>query len=220
MSFTANNKYLIGGTDNDVRVWRVKDGKEVATIPVGVMVRSVAASKDGRWIAGGSQEGHVWVWDTTIYNIQVFAERIGDTTCDVDFSPDSTRLVSAFWFNGTATIQDVATHRNVQTLSHGIYVYGAKYSPQGDRIATANPESVRVWDSNDGRLLVDVKVPVMYLSCLLWRNSHLFVKTKDNKVKQIDAATGSILSEWTVPANPADRPRIALQPHEIGRAHV
>jgi hypothetical protein len=57
------------------------------------------------------------------------------------------------------------------------WVIAAKYSPQGDHIATATLKSVRVWDSNEGRLLVDIKVTVTpwFNTGLLWFNDNLFV---------------------------------------------
>ena len=86
----------------------------------------------------------------------------------------------------------------VQTLDHDKqWVGAAKYSPKGDRIATATEKSVRVWDSDDGRLLVHVEVRPFH--GLLWFDNHLFVTTKDNKIRRIDASTGLTVSEWTVP---------------------
>ena len=75
----------------------------------------------------------------------------------------------------------------------------AKYSSQGDRIATATWDSVRIWDSNDGRLLVEFKVTVTpwWNTGLLWFNN-TFVPC-DRKIKQIEASTGSTVSEWPVP---------------------
>jgi len=118
----------------------------------------------------------------------------------VDLSPDSTRLVVAS-NSCRATIWDTATHAQHGTLNHGCDgVVAAKYSPQGDRIATASPNSVRVYDSSDCRLLVNIQVKVtpLYNTGLVWFNDHLFV-VSDNNIKRIDAATGSVVSEWPVP---------------------
>ena len=200
VTFTANGEYLVGGEQKGVQVWRVKDGERVAAMEVGLSVWSVAVSKDGRFIAAGSFWGDVLVWDGKTYE-QVFADKIqgGPIIHDVDVSPDSTRLVSANESDRTATIWDIAVRRKVQTFDHGQSVLAAKYSPQGDRIATASWESVRVWDSNDEQLLVNVKVELRSWRGLLWFDNHLFVKTKDSKIREIDAFTGSTLSEWTVP---------------------
>jgi WD40 repeat protein len=199
VAFAANGKHLVSGGRNEVRVWRVEDGKEMATVEAD-FVWCLAVSKDGRWIAAGTDYGRVIVWDAKTHE-KVFSRRKDNSTINgVDFSPVSTRLVSAS-DDGTAFIWDIATREPVQTLRHHQYsVTAAKYSPQGDRIATASTDSVRVWDSNDGRLLVDIKVTVIpwYNTGLLWFDNNLFV-VSDSKIKQIEASTGSAVSEWPVP---------------------
>ena len=198
VAFAANGEYLVSGGSEGTRVWRVEDGKQMATRAArGVLC--LAVSKDGRWIAAGTSSGDVFVWDAKTYE-KVFSHRDDIKEINgVDFSPDSTRLVSAS-DNRTATIWDIATRKRVQTLQHDDWVRAAKYSPQGDRIATAIHNSFRVWDSNDGRLLVDIKVRVTpwYNTGLLWLGNHLFVLS-DRKITQFEASTGSAVSEWPVP---------------------
>ena len=198
VAFTANGECLVSGGFEGVQVWRVKDGEQVATVEVRD-IWSVAVPKDGRFIAAGALWGDVFVWDATTCE-QVFAGRIPDlpTIYAVDFSPDSTRVVSAW--KCTATIWDIAADEEVCSLGHGQPVFTAKYSPQGNRIATAHPESVQVWDSDDQCLLVDVKAGLEPWRGLLWLgNNHLLIKTIDSKIRQIDASTGSTVSEWPVP---------------------
>ena len=211
VALASNGEYLVSGGEDDVQVWGVEDGKQVATLEA-EDVWCLAVSKDGRWIAAGTSEGEVIVWDAKTFE-KVFLHRddINDIN-GVDFSPDSTRLVSASG-NSTATIWDIATRRRVQTLEHGDLVTAAKYSPQGDRIATATPDSVRVWDGNDGRLLVDIQVAVTLLfnTGLLWLDNHLLVLS-DRKITQFEASTGSAVSEWPV-SDSDNRSWIALQKH-------
>ena len=183
-------------------MWRVGDGKEMATVETEGAL-SLAVSKDGRWIAGGTVRGDVFVWNAKTYE-KVFWNTLTVTEGyrninGVDFSPDSSRLVSAASHNRTA-IWDIATRKRVQTLDHGDGVRAVKYSPQGDRIATATRHSVRVYDSNDGRLLMEtpVKVTPWFNTGLLWFNNHIFV-ISNSKIKRIEASTGSAVSEWPVP---------------------
>ena len=197
MTFSANGQYLLSGDRRGVQVWRVEDGTHVARMGVW-HVHCLAVCKNGRWIAAGTYWGNVHVWDAKTHK-QVFWHKDSRIITGVDFSPDSTRLVSAS-NNKKATICDIPAGKRVQILYHDDWVRAAKYSPQGDRIATATFESIRIWDSNDGRLLLNIKVGVtpLFNTGLLWSNSHLFV-ISGSHVQQIDASTGSAVSEWTVP---------------------
>ena len=194
-------------------MWRVKDGKQMATVEA-MGVLCLAVSKDGKWIAAGTGYGDVIVWDAKTYEEIISQSKDYCIINAVDFSPDSTSLVSAS-DNGTASIWDIATRKRVHTFRHGDRVRAAKYSPQGGRIATATDNSVRVWDSNDGRfkLLVDIKVTVTpwFNNGLLWFGNSLFVVSGE-KIKRIDASTGSAISEWPV-ADGMGFLRIALPKH-------
>ena len=197
MAFAANGEYLVSGGRGAVRVWGVEDGKQMATMPV-EHVRCLAVSKDGRWIAAGTFYGEVIVWDAKTYK-KAFNTEDDHSINGVDFSPDSTRLVAAS-HNKKAIIWDIATRKRAQTLDHRNIVTAVKYSPQDNRIATATLISVQVWDGNTGRLLVDISVKVTpwYNTGLLWFNDSLFV-ISDSKIKQIEASTGSTVSEWPDP---------------------
>ena len=72
---------------------------------------------------------------------------------------------------------------------------------------TSTEKFIWVWDNNDGRLLVDIKVPA---SSPLWCKNH-FVLTRGSTIKQIDAATRSTILEWSIPS--AWWPWIALSQH-------
>ena len=56
LTFTANGEYLVSSHKEEVRVWQVKDGKQVARMKTGHHVVSLAASKNGKWIAAGDRK--------------------------------------------------------------------------------------------------------------------------------------------------------------------
>ena len=196
--FSANGEYLVSGDGEWVRVWRIENGKQMARMEA-ELVNCLAVSKDGLWISAGTERGWVFVWNAKTYKL-VFSHQENSDINGVDFSPlDSSRLVIASR-NCTANVWDTTICQQVVgPLHHEGSVRAAKYSPQGGRIATATYESVRVYDSNDGRLLVDVPVQVTpwYHTALLWSSQQLFVVSK-NQIKQLEASTGSIVSEWLV----------------------
>ena len=196
-TFSANGEYLLSGGEGGVQVWRVEDGKQMATMEA-KDVRCLAVSNDGRCIAAGTHRDGVFVWDAQTYE-KILSRRLDPYVYGVDFSPDSTRLVTG---SKKAVVWDIATGKLVHTLDHDDWVRAAKYSPQGDRVATATRDSVRVWDSNDGSSLMDIKVTVtpLFNTGLLWFSNHLLV-VSDSKIKQIEASSGSSVSEWPVPGS-------------------
>ena len=181
----------------------------MATLEATGELCSLAVSKNGRWIAAGSDGGDVLVWDATTYE-RVITHEVDPSNLilAVDFSPDSTRLVSG---STTAIVWDVAHRKEVQKLSHCLPavsgLLAVKYSPQGDRIATASEHSIKVWDSIDGDLLVDIPVTVTpwHNGGLRWFNNFLYV-ISDSAIKRFEAsqARSSLIWEWPVPDSNSD----------------
>ena len=206
LTFSANGKYLFSGHIKEVRVWRVEDGKEMARLEA-EYVSCLAVSKDGKWVAaaGGTVRDYVVVWDANTYKERCRWRT--ETVDGLDFSPDATRLVAASR-DKTATIWDVATEQAVRRLWHKDWVYTAKYSPEGDRIATATSDQVQVWDSEDGRLLHEIQVSCGDQVGLVWIYNLLFVTSKD-KVWKIK---GTTVSKWSIPQSKGTS-RIAVQSH-------
>ena len=191
----------MGSDQEEVRVWQVKDWKQMGTMKASRLVRCVAMSKDGNWIAAGSDNGWLSVWDAETYEQVLNHKEASDHTYGVDFSPDSARLVATA--DSGVIVWNLPTRKQVQILHHGTFwdpARAAKYSPQGDRIATATRKSIRVWDSSNGHSLMDVNEGIITLfhNGLLWLKNHLFVVSND-KIKEFDASTGSKVLEWPIP---------------------
>ena len=205
LTFSANGEYLFSGSTRGVQMWRVEDGKQMARMHTTSKtewdcdVISLAVSKDGKWTAAGTDDRRMFVWEANTCE-EVHSQDWGRFYC-VDFSPDSTRLV---YGSHEVFVWDIATRKQVQTLLHhhgyGGYIVAAKYSPQGDRIATSNRDSIRVWDSDDGRLLVEIDTQVIPYSNdgFRWCNDCLFV-VSSSKIEQIITSTGLTISQWQVP---------------------
>ena len=199
VTFSSNGEYLFsGGSEQEVQVWRVEDGTRTATMPTKGYMLCLAVSKDGKLIAAGANSA-VYVWDAETHERVLEHELDSSEVNCVDFSPDGSRLVWAC--DNEAAVWDIGTRKQLQTLHHEDRVKAAKYSPQGDRIATATKQSVRVFDSSDGRLLWDIKISVIsyYNTALLWSNlnNHLFVASA-SQITEIEESTASIVSEWEV----------------------
>ena len=122
----------------------------------------------------------------------------------IDISPDGTKIATGS-NDKTACVWSFPTGRRLLgPFKHGNHVVATKFSPNGRVIATATGNSVRVYDSRNGRLLVDVPiegVPAWSDSnSLAWASDakQLFALSDDGNIHRLDASTGTTLSKWPI----------------------
>ena len=165
---------------------------------------NVAFSKDGELIACGRSNGRAEVWDIKTHKKVVEATVGAARVFGVDVSPEVTRFV-------TGSGRDVAVwsiltgQRLLGPFQHSDFIAAVKFSPSGDRIATATWEhnSIRLYDSSSGQLLVDIpdRVSSPYNTSLAWSNDggQLFVASYAGKIKCFHVS-GSFLSwmDWDI----------------------
>lgn len=115
-----------------------------------IRVWSVAWSTDGKYIAAGSQDGRVNLWNAQTRKLFRVEEAISFVKA-VAFSPQNQCLAYAC---GDGTI-GLITGPFGQTLrGHTKAVWSLSWSPNGQYIASASADtSIRIWDGNTGRAL-------------------------------------------------------------------
>uniref|UniRef100_A0A8H7K1E8 Anaphase-promoting complex subunit 4 WD40 domain-containing protein n=1 Tax=Bionectria ochroleuca TaxID=29856 RepID=A0A8H7K1E8_BIOOC len=124
-------------------------------------------SADDKWLASGSYDKTVKVWDTaTGVCLQTF-EGHSHWVYSVVFSADNERLASGSLDN-TIKVWDTATGVCLQTLEgHSNWVSSVVFSADGKRLASgSDDETIKVWDAATGvwlQTLVVERTPT-YLS--------------------------------------------------------
>ena len=210
VAFVGDAGYIIASDGNRIRRWRANDGKEVRQrMDAGNIVRSIAVSRDGKWIVGGTGDGHVVVWDAESHKKVSGFKGHDKEVRAVDISPDATRIASGsddwdarVWSRSTG-------EQLLGPLEHVFDVAAVKFSPDGQFIATATwqRESVRVYNSRDGHLLFDspIKVGSSANYSFAWTHDskQLFALSADGKVHCLDLPTGRILSACSIHGNNA-----------------
>ena len=200
IAFLVDGKHVVsGGDERKIRRWRVEDGMEVGTpMDAGSTVFNIAVSRDGKWIVNGTV-GWVQVWDAENgEKVNKFAAH-SNWVRAVDVSPDSMKVASGS-DDQTACVWSMSTgQRLLGPWEHHSWVFAVKFSPDGRFIATATEAHIRIYDSQDGNLVVEVPIGVAfsYNRSLAWSSDskHIFTVYSSN-ITCLDAFTGA--TQWSI----------------------
>jgi WD40 repeat protein/serine/threonine protein kinase len=152
LAYSADGQRLATGcAKGSVKVWDVRNRKELFTLQGRGGVACVAFSRDGRQLAVGRNDATVSVWDTETKNEHTL-RRHKATVTNVAFSTDGQRLVSGSE-DGTAIVWNLQEWAKLsRTPRQPGSVNAVTFSPDGKRFATgARNKMVQVWDAINGK---------------------------------------------------------------------
>ncbi|HEY4490691.1 MAG TPA: WD40 repeat domain-containing protein, partial [Acidobacteriota bacterium] len=121
-------------------------------------IRAVAISPDSRWLASGSQDSTIKIWDLANGNLLRTLYGHNDKINSLAISPDGHWIVSAAEDN-TARIWDVLGGNAVRVLSgHAEPMASVAFASGGQQVLTASTDVVRIWESSTGREMRSVRI--------------------------------------------------------------
>ncbi len=94
LDFSPDGKKLAAGGQRFVLVWDTETGEEKFQLPADLMVRSVAFSPDGHWLAGGGSDGRARIWDVESGELVTECQKEHSAIYAVTFSPGGKALVT------------------------------------------------------------------------------------------------------------------------------
>jgi len=210
LAVLADGKHVVsGGAEQKIRRSRIEDGKEVGTaMDAGSTVYDIAVSRDGKVIVSGTRDGWVTVWKVKSHSKVTELKAHERSVRAVDVSPDATKIATGSG-DRTACVWSLSTgERLLGPLKHNNGVVAAKFSPDGRFTATAtsssyhDSDSVRVYDSQNGSLLVEFPVKVNSTSnqSLAWASDskQLFALSRDGNIHSVDVSAKITLSKWYI----------------------
>jgi len=153
-AFSPDSNLLVVGSSNVV-LWDVSTGKEVARLPNNesdeTLVDSFAFSPNGKWLAAGTEGGHVMLWDLATHRgvDQSFGDEVngfGINFADVAFSPNS-KLLAVGTDTGTTFLWDPETRQVLDGLvGNGSGIDVVAFSPDGKTLVAGDGTGVVFWD--------------------------------------------------------------------------
>ena len=136
-------RLAVAGAAPVVTLVSLADGSSRALAGHGDEVTRVVFSPDGSWLASGSVDATIRLWDAK-GTARVLAGHEGWVS-RLHFAPDGRSLISA-GKDGTARVWDVATGESIVLAGQRGDIVAVAVSPDGGRLATAGQDgTVRVW---------------------------------------------------------------------------
>ena len=157
------NTLASSGYDKTVRLWDIKNGKELAKLEGhSAAVRSAAFSPDGKLLASGSSDRTITVWDVKTRKALATLKGHTGSIRAVAFSPNGRTLASASE-DKSIKLWDVSVDRDsVVTAAaepratlpaHNGMVWCLAFSPRGHTLASGGfDNAVKLWDPASGEL--------------------------------------------------------------------
>ncbi|HEY7417515.1 MAG TPA: serine/threonine-protein kinase, partial [Ktedonobacteraceae bacterium] len=156
-------------------------------------VTAIAWSPGGEYIASGSVDGTVQIWDATTGKTILTYRVHAISVTAVAWSPDSKHIVSGS-DNGTIQIWDAVTGETILTyLNVGYDVNAIAWSPDGAYIVSGSTDGVaRVWDTTVGKIALSYRGHTASVLSVAWSpdGEHIVSGSLDDTVQIWDAATG------------------------------
>jgi uncharacterized protein with WD repeat len=155
-------------------------------------VSALAWSPDGRYLASGSWDHTVQVWDAKTGS-QLFSYRHGDIVDALAWSPDGRYLASGSW-DHTVEVWDMQSFSLVTIYTgHSDFVSTLAWSPDGRYLASGSwDHTVQVWDAHTKSLLFSYQYGEI-VDSVAWSPNGLFLAVggRDGTVHVLDAQTGT-----------------------------
>jgi serine/threonine protein kinase len=176
-------------------------------------VLSVAYSSDSRYLASGSGDNTIKIWEVATGKELRTLTGHSSRSLSVVYSPDSRYLASGS-IDNTIKIWEVATGKELRTLTgHFSGVYSVVYSPDGRYLASASADNtIKIWEVATGKELRTLTGHSDSVWSVAYSpdGRYLASGNYDNTIKIWEVATGKELRTLTGHSNSV--PSVAYSP--------
>ncbi len=135
------------GLHDKTRIWDTATFKEVTDLSQRGDIIAVVFSQDGKWLATGSTEGSVILWQVDGNSLTQMGKalRLNGKPQILAFSPDD-RWLAGGGSSGFAYLWDTATVQEMARIPHSDPVTSVSFSLDGSQLFTVSRKVVRIWN--------------------------------------------------------------------------
>jgi len=142
--FIAFAKY-----DETIELWNVNSGKLIKKFMGNTeYINSLSFSPDCRQIASGSDDKTIKIWEIASGKL-IKTIKIHYYVRSVSFSPNGKQIAASRYYERT-TLFNVDTGKKIRTIQKASYF---AYNNSGNKIATSDRKTIKVYDTAAGKLL-------------------------------------------------------------------
>src|SRR6266851_3622224 len=187
-------------------------------------IYSVAFSPDGQFLAVGSANGEIGVWQVARWKqIMTLSGHLG-RVWSVAFRPDGARLASG-GEDRFVRLWEVSTGQCLKTLQgHTGRVWSVAFSPDGARLASSSDDgTVKLWEVSTGQCLTTLQGHTDWIRSVAFSpdGARLASSSDDGTVRLWEVSSGQCLATlqghvmWSTSASfSPDRSRFATGSHD------
>ena len=146
-----NRRMFSAGIEGVITMWDLSSGTSREFARVGSTVDILVVSKDGQYLAVGTRDGKIIIFEIEdAANQFVLHEDAGNSVLALDFGMQDKMLASGD-LQGNVIIWDFMSRSMVNNLrGHQARITQIKFSPDGSLLASSsNDGSVRMWETED-----------------------------------------------------------------------
>lgn len=201
VAFSADDSRLIASHMQALNIWDVRSGRLLAAFKEHTdRAPSLAVSRDDRYVATGSLDQQLKLWDMRRPPDPLIVPVSGQTVWYVQFSPDGQRLLSV-GEDGYAKIWDAHTGKPLLSLQASkVRLTCGLFTPDGAQIVTSDVKgAVKMWQADTGKPIRDFVGHTDSVNNLVFSpdGRQLFTAGNDTTSVQWDVATGKRLHPFT-----------------------